>query len=273
MNKNLELGILELKSGPNKAFLYFAIVVFIIFTAICGLIYFGAIIPINEGKSTFSGDISILYLAMAGIMILGTVILLLSIVLTKGEIFYLYKKGIVTTNKGNKKITLYADIQDVYLFTSGKQIFGPNNIAYRTDERNNWQVISAKYSNYRKAIQLIRNRQQQTKFLKTMQQLKEGKSVTFHYIEYSKLISKQLFALGTKSYLNISPKKIFLYKNKLIVGHETVNLAEVQQFSTNDWTSQIKLLNKENKTLFSISFYSVFSGDSFTAALDELINK
>lgn len=273
MNKNLDLGKLELKSAPGKAFLYFAIVVFIVFTAICGFIYFGAIVSVNEGRSSFNGDISILYKAIAGIMILAVIILITAVLSTKGNTFYFYGKGIIAANKGKQKTILYADIQDVYLFTSGKRIFGPNNVAYRTDERSDWQPISVKYSNYGKAIQLIRTRQQEAYVPKTRQHLTEGKSVTFHYIEYSKVIAKQIFALGTESYLNVTPKTILLYKNKLIIGHETINLADVQSFSINDWTNQIKLLNKENKTLFSISFYSVFSGDSFVALLDELINK
>ncbi|MCP2026299.1 hypothetical protein L1276_001443 [Flavobacterium sp. HSC-32F16] len=273
MSTHPELGKLELKSVPSKTFLYFAVFICILFAAICGLIYFGAIIPINQGKSTFSGDISILYITMIGIMILGIAILLLSIVLTKGAVFYLHEKGIVAVNKESQKITLYSDIQHVYLFTSGKRIFGPNNIAFRNNERTDWQAISAKYSNYGAAITTIRTRQQEANFPKILQQLNEGKSVNFHYIDYAKLLSTQFFALNTKSYLNVIPKTLVLYKDKLIAGHETIYLSDVQRFSTNDWTSQIKLLNKENKTLFSISFYSVFSGDSFTATLDKLINK
>lgn len=271
MNKKLELGKLELKSTPSKAFFYFAIFILIVCIAICGLIYFGGIV--YEGRLSFSGDISILYKAMAGIMTLGIAILVLSIFFTKGTTFYLYEQGIVSDNKGEQQTTLYTDIQDVYLFTSGKRIFGANNIAYRTDERTDWQVISAKYSNYAKAIQLIRTRQEEANVSKMLQQLNEGQSVTFHYIEYAKLLATQAFALNTKSYLNVTPKSMILYKDKLIAGHETIYLAEVQHFSLNDWTNQIKLSSKGNKTLFAISFYSVFSGDNFVSLLDKLINK
>ncbi|MFL9483034.1 DUF6585 family protein [Chitinophagaceae bacterium LWZ2-11] len=273
MNTHPSLGKFELKTRPAKTFLYFAIVVFIVFTAICALIYFGAIIPINQGKASFSGDISVLYKAMAGIMGLAIAILILAVFFMKGATFYLYEQGIVADYKGNEKVTKYADIQDLYLFTSGKQMFGANNVAYRTNESDEWQAISAKYGNVGKGIKLIRSKHQTAYVPKVLQQLAEGKSVAFHYVEYVKLVATQFFAVNTNSYLNVKPKEMMLYKDKLIVGSETIYLADVQRFSINDWTNQIKLLNKENKTLFAISFYSVLSGDSFISVLDELINK
>lgn len=273
MNKHLQLGKLELKSAPCKGFLYFAIFIFTLFTAICGLIYFGVIVYVSDSKLSLNDDISILYKAMAVIMLLGIVILVSSILLSKGATFYLYEKGIVADNKRMAKITLYADIQDVYLFTTGKRIFGANNVAYRKKESANWQVISARYNNYSKAIRLIRKRQEEANVPKILKQLDQGKSVTFFYVKYTKRITKQIFAINTKSYLNVTPKAIILYKDKLVAGNETVYLADVYRFSINEWTNQIQFLNKQNKILLAISSYSVFSGDSFVAILDELINK
>ena len=79
-------------------------------------------------------------------MALGLVLCTIAIYLSKGAAFHLYQNAIVIDNKGDKETLYFKEIQDVYLFTSGKRIFDINNIAVRKNSTAQWHTISARYS-------------------------------------------------------------------------------------------------------------------------------
>ena len=80
-------------------------------------------------------------------------------------------------------------------------------------------------------------------------------------------------AINTNSYLNIKTKTIFLFQDKLVFDSEVIYFKEIHHFSITDLTNQIQLIDTNDQTVFKKSYNSVFSGDTFTALLDELINK
>lgn len=64
MNNTQELGGLKSTHAPSKAFLYFSIFIFLIFSGISAFI-FSAIRSVEQKKINFSGDISLLYWCIA----------------------------------------------------------------------------------------------------------------------------------------------------------------------------------------------------------------
>jgi len=273
MKSNPELGTFILKSAVSQAFLYFSYVILALFTAISLLIYFKAIIPVNEGTMNFSGNVSILYYCIIFIMALGLIICTIAIYLSKGAVFNLYQNAIVIDNKGSKETLYFKEIQDVYLFSSGKRIFDINNIAVRKNSTAQWHTISARYSNIYKVIALIRSTHRSVNVPILLQKLKDGESLTFTYVEFKDLAMKQIMAINTNAYLNIKTKTIFLFQDKLVFDSQVIYFKEIHHFCITDLTNQIQLINSDDETVFKKSYNSVFSADTFTALLDELINK
>lgn len=221
----------------------------------------------------FSGDISVLYGAMAFIMVLAILIVILGISRSTGTTFYIHEHGIIAERRGERKTTRFYEMRDLYLFSSGRQFYLLNNLAYRRNEHEEWQAISTIHSGSSKAIEYIRQRHQAIHAPRILQQLAESRSATFHYIDQTSVIARKFTATGTVSFLQVQSKEITLQKDKLIIGTEVIFLSDIQRFSVSDWTSQIQLFNYQNKPLFKIFFSSVFSGDTFTAVLDKLINR
>ena len=273
MKSSSELGTFVRKSAVSKAFLYFSYVILVLFTAISLFIYFKAIIPVTEGKLNFSGDVSILYYCIVFIMALALIIFSIAVYLSKGSVFYLYQNAIVIDNKGSKETLYFKDIQDVYLFTSGKRIFDINNIAVRKNSTAQWHPISARYSDIYKVIAFIRSTHRSVNVPILLKKLEEGECVTFTYVDFKDLAMKQFMAINTNSYLNIKTKTMSLFQDKLIVDSQVIYFKEIHHFSITDLTNQIQLINSDEEIVFKKAYNSVFSSDTFTALLDELVNK
>jgi len=272
MESTQALGDLKRTHSPSKTFTYFAVFVFILFTAITGFIYFKAVIPVQEGTMNFSGDISIMYWVMAFIMIMALVILITAVSLSKGNTYYLYENGIVTEDKIGKKTQLFEDIQDLYLFSSGRT-FVTNNIAFRNREENRWEVITPRYTKELKAIEFITQQHQLINVPEYLKRLEAGGNVTFQYISYNDAASKKLFALGTKSFLKVKPKDIVVYNDHLLIDNKNIMIADLSRFSTNNLMSKISLFDKDNKEVFSTATNGVFSGQTFITLLDKLVTQ
>jgi hypothetical protein len=273
MKSSPELGTFIRKSAVSKAFLYFSYVILVLFTAISLFIYFKAIQPVNEGTMNFSGNVSILYYCIVFIMALGLIIFTTALYLSKGSVFYLYQNAIVIDNKGSKETLYFKDIEDVYLFTSGKRIFDINNIAVRKNSTTPWHPISARYSDIYKVIAFIRSAHRSVNVPLLLRKLEEGESATFTYVDFKDLAMKQFMAINTNSYLNIKTKTILLFQDKLVLDSQVIYFKEIHHFSITDLTNQIQLVNNDDETVFKKSYNSVFSTDTFTALLNELINK
>lgn len=106
-----------------------------------------------------------------------------------------------------------------------------------------------------------------------LRKLEEGESATFTYVDFKDLAMKQFMAINTNSYLNIKTKTILLFQDKLVLDSQVIYFKEIHHFSITDLTNQIQLVNNDDETVFKKSYNSVFSTDTFTALLNELINK
>ena len=158
------------------------------------------------------------------------------------------------------------------MFTSGKRIFDINNIAVRKNSTAPWHPISARYSDIYKVIAFIRSTHRSVNVPILLKKLEEGESVNFTYVDFKDLAMKQFMAINTNSYLNIKTKTMSLFQDKLIIDSQVIYFKEIHHFSITDLTNQIQLINSDEETVFKKSYNSVFSGDTFTALLDELIN-
>lgn len=272
MNNTHELGALKSKHAPSKAFIYTSIAIFIIFSALSAIIYFGAIRSVERGESNFSGDLSILYWAIVFIMVLGFGMVVLAFSLSKGKTYELYENGIIIDDKGDRKIRLIKDVEDLYLFSSGKTYI-INNIAFRNRTENQWEVITVRYQKVSRAFDFLTERHELIHLPEMLKELQKGNGVTFQYISYSAAFGRKLLATGTKSFLKVQPKELIVYKDHLRIEGENILISDLNRFTVNNWISKINLLDKNNKVVFSTSTSGIFSGNTFVALMDELINK
>jgi len=272
MENTTQLGAFSSRHSPAKGFLYFSYFIFILFSGISGLIYFKGILAVKEGRMNFSGDINILYWVIAFIMVLGLIILFSVYKMTQGKTHHLYENGIITEDDGQSKTLFFRDMEDIYLFSSGKS-FTTNNLAFRNRSGGDWEILTVRYSKVFKAINYITDRHAHLYVDKILAELGNNKSVTFNYINYGTSLRKRIFATGTNSFLKVEPKDIVVYKDRLIIDSKTIMISNLERFSVNNWINQINLYNKQNEVVFSTATNGIFSGKSFITLMDKLINQ
>jgi hypothetical protein len=273
MKSNPELGKFVRKSALPKAFPYLSYGILVLFSGLSLFIYFKLIEPISRGTIRFDGGVGILYYFIIFITAIPLIISYVATYMSRGAIFYLYENGIVTNSKGNTETLYFKDIQDVYLFTSGKNMFAFNTIAIRKNSSADWHPISARYSGIYQVIEFIRSRHISVYLPLLLKKLEEGNSVDFTYVDFKNLPIKQFKSININSYLNGKTKTMQVFKDKLMVDSQIIYFKEVLNFSVTDWTNEIQLINTDEKVVFKKAFSSISSCDSFIALLDELINK
>jgi len=271
MNETLQLGDLKSKHAPSKAFFYLSIFFLILFTGISGLIY-SAILSVQQGKSRFDGDINVLYYAIVFVMLLGIGMVLLAKYLSKGKTYVIHTGGIIAEDKDGSKTYSFSTIDDLYVFRSGKS-FVANNIAFRNRNGGQWEVITARYTGVVKAIDTIRELHKVMNTPLYTERLSNGKPITFQYISYGTAASKQLFATGTQSFLNVKPKDIVLYHDRIVIDNKETMLFNLARFSTNEFLSQVSIHDNQNVSIFSTATNGIFSGYTFVTLLDQLVNQ
>lgn len=272
MKNTTQLGAFSSKHSPAKGFLYFSYFIFVLFSGISGLIYFKGILAVKEGRMNFSGDINMLYWVIAFIMGLALIILFSVYKMTRGKTHHLYENGIITEDDGQSKTRFFQDMEDIYLFSSGKS-FTTNNLAFRNRSEGDWEILTVRYSKVFKAINYITDRHAHLYVDKILGELENNKSVTFHYISYGTSLQKRMFATGTGSFLKVEPKDIIVYKDRLVIDSKTILISNLERFSVNNWINQISLYNKQNEVVFSTATNGIFSGRSFITLMDILINQ
>lgn len=261
--------MLKSRHSPSKIFVYFAVGIFVFLSGLAWLIYMEAIVPAEARNSfsfygvkhpvNFSGKLDQLYWIIILIMVFAISPLLIAINLSFGKAYYLYEKGIVTENGGQLKTILFEDIEDLGLFSSGNS-FNPNNIAFRNRKEGRWEIMTARNRHIFKAIDLIISHHQVLYTAKVLKEIQIGNGIVFNYISDS---------IPGKSFLNLPPKEITVYKHHLVINEVQLRIEDVSHFSTDN--NRISLYSKENDIAFDTSLMGFFSSKSFIAVLHGLI--
>lgn len=269
---NLETGQQKGIFKPSKAFFYFSIFVFIIFALVGGMIYFMGIVAVQEGKMHFSGDIRILYWVIAIILLLGAMMVGLALTLSKGKTYIVYENGIVVRDKHGERMLWFKELDDLYLFSSGRS-FVTNNIAFRKREDQQWEVITARYGKVLSAIKLITERHEQINVPAHLQHLANGGTLTFNYISYKESAVKKLLSTGTQSFLKVKTNDIILAETYLVIDGQKIMIKDLKRFSTNNLLGRISLHDDADQVVFSTATNGIFSGKTFIVLLDKLVNE
>lgn len=269
---NLEIGQQKGVFKPSKAFLYFSIFVFIIFTLIGAIIYFMGIVAVQEGKMNFSGDISILYWVIAIILLLGAMMVWLALTISKGKTYVVYEAGIVVQDKKGERTLLFEELDDLYLFSSGRS-FVTNNIAFRKREDQQWEVITARYGKVLGAVKLITEQHQLINVPAHLKHLANGGTLTFNYVSYKDSAFKKLLATGTQSFLKVKTNDILVAETYLIIDGQKIMIKDLKRFSTSNLLNRISLHNDADEVVFSTAVNGIFSGTTLIVLLDKLVNE
>jgi len=176
-----------------------------------------------------------------------------------------YEKGIAQVIGGQAQYTPYAEIQDLYLFSSGQTILSgmATNLAYRRNASEPFRWISEHLWKFMDFQQLVRERYLRERQPAVLDTLASGGAVTFNYISSGQVWRKRI----SGKFLNISTQPIVLTRDALEVQGRKIPLSSLRSVDLNAWTEKVVIKDESGNTVLSTIGLGILSLDLFLNTL------
>ena len=164
----------------------------------------------------------------------------------------LHEHGVVSRQGDARIYTAFADIQDLFLFTSGpKAGAGPiNNFAYRSRSAQSWTLVPAETGEFDKLMDAFRARYVARRLPVLEEKIADGERVAFRYVQGGE-------------FPDLQTRELALSATGLHIGDATWPYEALQRIDLNEWTETISLREENGKTVFSCLAANVLSSDLF----------
>jgi len=266
----------------GKAFVYFTLIGSLFFLAVAGAILsLGSISPITDNGSAslsnshcfnldFSRQQGMIYSAAAFVAAFAVMLFIICLRQNKRrqDSYEIYELGITHVNGAQRDYTAFADIEDLYLFSSGKTATSGlvTNLAYRRNANESFHRVVESLKDFPKFLQLVCELQVRERLPIVLEVLNSGGSVAFKYIEAGPLWSKRI----SGNVLNITTKSMLLSKHYLEIDGQQVALSHLADLNLKNGSEKIVIKDPADKTLLSAPALAILSLDLFLTTLDEI---
>lgn len=211
-----------------------------------------------------------IFIAAAGVLVFFGVFMLVCAMFTaksRTKIFEIHEKGILCINNDERIYTPFGDIEDVYLFRSGKTGKLINNLAYRRNSKHEFEWIHFGLKDFWGFREEFSARHVSERLPKIIKSLESGEAVTFHYLSTKEFWKKRVVG----NFLKISTSPIHLTMNEMDVGGEKCLMNEINRVPLNRSGKNITIKNKKGRKIFSTMAFSIISLDLFVHTIDFII--
>lgn len=200
----------------------------------------------------YSGDIKSLYGTGFGALVLGIGIAILYWRLAASQpTFRLYEYGIRASKGGSDNVTLYRDLEDLFVFFYG-------GIAYRAAPGRPWFFIASRIHKMAELNRRLRSLQVEHRGEILEQRLDAGLPVVFRYFDDSVGRAKSFAATRN---MDFPTHDLILTRNRLQIGQNSIALDRIQDITTGLWSETSKIVDVDGKVFFKIHPSSILSFD------------
>jgi hypothetical protein len=212
---------------------------------------------------------TVLY-ATIGLLILLAVCILVMLWIflkqRKGH-FELHENGVVRQIGGGRVYTPFGEIQDLYMFASGRTAYTGliNNFAYRTGSQKEWITANTGLRKFDDFLVRLRELHVAHRIPLLQQEIAAGHRVTFRYINTPQVYWKR-FAGG---FLRVKTRELSLSRKCLHVDDATWPYEQLQQIDVSAWTERMAIKDVSGNVVFSCNETGMLSADVFRALLGE----
>jgi hypothetical protein len=222
-------------------------------TIVGGVGFFILSLITHIGKTLhFNGNISILYAAGYGAIVIAASIVLITIIAIKSQpVFYVYENAIRSTGKHGDKTDFFADIEDLFIFLMG-------GFGYRTSCNSPWIFVGGRISGYGELTQKFRELHVKHRGDQLFKELMEGKTVIFHYISDEDARSKSNFASRN---LNYPTFNIELTQYHLRIKDSVIPVHRIKDIKSNYWIEKSEIIDVEGNLFHKMHPAAVISFD------------
>jgi hypothetical protein len=198
----------------------------------------------------FDGDISMLYsVGFGGIGIgIAIVVLFWRLVASQATVA-LHQNGIHASGPDGQCVTLYRDIEDVFVFFHG-------GLGFRATPQSPWTFVGARNSKYAQLSSRLIELQIQHRGVVVFSDLQAGKTVAFRYLQDSVAQSKSFVASRR---MDFPMSELSLSRDTLQIAGKSIAIARIDGINTNLWTEKSQIIDTDGQVFHTVHPSSVFS--------------
>lgn len=212
---------------------------------------------------------TLLLQAMALLVLLGTAMAALAIWQSRLRqgIFDVHEKGIFHTSGRRATYTPFAEIEDVYLFHSGKTAGLFSNLAYRRNGADSFKLANTHLKEFLEFQELFFALHLRERMPVVMHALELGDAITFHYVSSGQVWRKRIFG----NFLEIATEPIRLSKHTFEAAGRRMPTSMLHRATLHDWSDQLVIRNLSGDIQFSTVALGILSVDLFINLFDYVV--
>ena len=260
----------------GKGFLVFLLLLAIVLFCMAGFVlYLGTILPVASSAANTSRGSSpqLLIYSVSGLLVVTSAVLFGLYPWQKklrGTHYEVYEHGIVAVSGKQQQYTAFAEIEDLYLFSSGQTVFTGliTNLAYRRNETEPFHRVIESLKGFQEFQQLVRELHVRECLPVVMNKLESNGAVTFKYVPTGQVWRKRV----SGDFLNVVTQTIIVTREFLEVDGRKVPVSTLASVNLNAWSEKVTLKDEAGNQVLSTLCTGIMSHDVFLTTLDVLLD-
>lgn len=260
----------------GKGFLVFLLLLAIGLLCMAGFVlYLGTLLPVaSSGANTSRGsNPQLLIYSVSGLLVVISAVFFGLYPWQKklrGTHYEVYEHGIVAVSGKQQQYTAFAEIEDLYLFSSGQTVFTGliTNLAYRRNESEPFHRVIETLKGFQEFQQLVRELHVRECLPVVMNKLESDGAVTFKYVPTGQVWRKRV----SGDFLNVVTKPIIVTREFLEVEGRKVPVSTLASIDLNAWSEKVTLKDAAGNQMLSTLCTGIMSHDLFLTTLDVLLD-
>lgn len=260
----------------GKGFPLFILLFALVMLGLSGFVlYLGIILPTGITGANTSRDFSpqsLIYFSSGLLIVISAVLFGLYTWQKKlrATHYEVYEHGIVAISGADHRYTAFAEIEDLYLFSSGQTAISGliTNVAYRPNDSEPFHRVIASLKSFFEFQQLVRELHVRERLPVVMQKLESGGAVTFNYVPTGQVWRKRIGG----DFLKVTTQAIVVTRDSLEVEGSKVPLSTLSTVDLNNWTENVAIEDATGRQILSTVCTGIMSHDLFLTTLDVLLD-
>ena len=267
----------------GKAFLIFGLILAVVFLGLAAFVfYLSTIVPMGHNGSVtlhtsrgmtlnFTGKHVVFSFTIGLLVIIGLCLLATTAWQKKlrNTHYEVYGNGIVRITKDQRVYTAFAEIEDLYLFSSGQTVLTGliTNLAYRRNASEPFHRVIDTLKDFQAFQELVRALHVRARLPAVAEALEAGQSVTFNCISSKQVWGKRV----TGNFLKVTTAPILVSRDFFEYQGNRMPVSSLRTVDLNAWTENVVIKDENGKPVLSTIATGILSHDLFLSTLDVVL--
>ncbi|VVN87885.1 hypothetical protein PS710_01635 [Pseudomonas fluorescens] len=267
----------------GKGFLVFTLIFGFVMLGLAGFVlYLGTILPTgNAGSASlttsrgmtldFSSPQVLIYAVSAFLAVIAVVLFGIHLwhKRQRQASYEVYEQGITHINGATKDYVPFAEIEDLYLFSSGQTAISGliTNLAYRRNANEPFHRVIESLKGFQDFQQKVRELHVRARLPVVLDTLAAGGSVTFKYLGSGAVWGKRM----SGKFLDVSTQPILVTRSFLEVGGRKVPMSALRTVDLSAWSEKVVIKDETGNAVLSTVGTGILSHDLFLNTLDAVL--